>query len=240
MMLLPSTSISPGTQATVDVDQQHSSGNSRFSQGAADELQKTHHQLQNTRTEIAFCNSPNEFCSSSLRTCAGKTNRLHFHHRASPPERSHAIKMRSPTQPKGALMKTMMLCFAVVFATGTVYATVPSTNHAAAYTTLTSTRTASVSMAPMSAARESREYQRIRGTYALDSGGTLTISRDGRRMFVELTNQPRIEVQFNAEGTLVSLDGRAMFRFREAPNGLIAQVVMTQSAGAATAMKTAP
>lgn len=137
-------------------------------------------------------------------------------------------------------MKSMMLCFAAAFAAGSVYANVPSTNHAAAYTTLTSTQTTTVSAAPLSPARESRAYQRIRGTYTLDGGGTLTISRDGRQLFVDMTGRPRVQVRFDGEGTLVSTDGRAMFAFREAPNGLIAQVVMTQSAAQATAMKTTP
>jgi hypothetical protein len=137
-------------------------------------------------------------------------------------------------------MKTMMLCFAAALTAGTVYATVPSANHATTYATLTATRTATVSMTPLSPAGESREYQRIRGTYALDGGGTLTVSRDGRQLYVEITSRPRMAVRIDAEGTLVSEDGRTTFRFREAPNGLIANVVMTQSTGAATAMQLRP
>jgi hypothetical protein len=137
---------------------------------------------------------------------------------------------------KGTVMKTMMLCVAAALTAGAVHATVPSANHATTYAALTTTRTTTVSMTPLSPASESREYQRIRGSYALESGGSLTVSRDGRRLFVEITNQPRVEVRFDARGTLVSLDGRTTFRFREAPNGLIAQVVMTQEAGATTAM----
>lgn len=137
-------------------------------------------------------------------------------------------------------MKSMMLCFAIAFTAGSAYANVPSANHATIYSALKSTRATPASAAPLSPARESREYQRVRGTYALDGGGTLTISRDNGRLFVDITGRPRIEVRFDAEGTLVSTDGRLIFTFREAPSGLIAHVAMTLVEMPATAMKTAP
>jgi hypothetical protein len=127
-------------------------------------------------------------------------------------------------------MNTFQLtCIAATAFASTATANVPSNNHTAAYLNMTSSAVAASPNSTINA------FKRFRGDYLLDDGSVLSVSRDGQRVFANISGRSRVEVRATAVNTLTSPDGGTTITFKQQPNGVISQVVMTQRPVVATA-----
>jgi hypothetical protein len=122
-----------------------------------------------------------------------------------------------------------LTCIAAAAFASTATANVPSDNHTAVYLNMTSYTVAASPNSTINA------FKRFRGDYLLDDGSMLSISRHGRRVFANISVRSRVEVRATAVNTLASPDSDTTITFKQKPNGVISQVVMTQSPAVAAA-----
>lgn len=52
-----------------------------------------------------------------------------------------------------------------------------------------------------------QEFYQYQGAYALSNGQTLTLSRGAVRLYAQIGQQPRQEIQWRGEGNFTALDG---------------------------------
>lgn len=73
-------------------------------------------------------------------------------------------------------------------------------------------------------------YQQFRGSYAMEDGSTLHLYRMGRTFYAELDGVRTAEIRATAPDRFVAIDGNMEIAFRQFPNGVVSQVVLTRSA----------
>lgn len=73
-------------------------------------------------------------------------------------------------------------------------------------------------------------FQEFRGTYTMENGTVLRLTRHGRNFYVEVSGQPRMEVRATSSNTFVALGGTAEITFEQHANGVVSRVVMKQAA----------
>ncbi len=73
-------------------------------------------------------------------------------------------------------------------------------------------------------------FQEFRGSYTMENGTVLRLTRHGRNFYVEVSGQPRMEVRATSSNTFVALGGTAEITFEQHANGVVSRVVMKQAA----------
>ena len=73
-------------------------------------------------------------------------------------------------------------------------------------------------------------YREFVGTYDLDNGARLRLSRHGRQFLVEVTDQPVYEVRAISPDTFVAVTGDAELVFKQHANGIVSKVTLKQPA----------
>lgn len=73
-------------------------------------------------------------------------------------------------------------------------------------------------------------FQEFRGSYTMENGTVLRLTRHGRNFYVEVSGQPRMEVRASSPNTFVALGGGAEITFEQHANGVVSRVVMKQAA----------
>lgn len=71
-------------------------------------------------------------------------------------------------------------------------------------------------------------YREFHGEYLLDDGRSVRLSRDGRRFFVEVSGQPKIEVRASSADTFVAIAGGTELVFKQHANGIVSRVLLKQ------------
>jgi hypothetical protein len=66
--------------------------------------------------------------------------------------------------------------------------------------------------------------ERYRGSYTLEDGRALSLTRSGQQLFVEIGDAPLVEIEQTAPGEFVSRDGRMTVVFRALQNGVVETV----------------
>ena len=87
-----------------------------------------------------------------------------------------------------------------------------------------------VHAAPMSYRKSNAAFQPARGAYYFDDGSILTLYKSGTKFYAEFTGQPTFEIIAVAADKFVNTTGETELTFKEAPNGLINEVVMRMPA----------
>jgi hypothetical protein len=72
-------------------------------------------------------------------------------------------------------------------------------------------------------------YRDVGGEYLLDAGGSLRLSQFGRRFFVEVNGQPKIEVRASSANAFVTVAGDIELAFERHANGLVSRLVLTRA-----------
>jgi hypothetical protein len=78
---------------------------------------------------------------------------------------------------------------------------------------------------PMTAA----EFDELRGQFVLQSGGQLNVMRHNRKFYLTIEGQPAREILPTAANAFVDQTGSMTLMFKQAPNGNVYGVTLTQA-----------
>ncbi len=73
-------------------------------------------------------------------------------------------------------------------------------------------------------------FHEFRGTYIMEDGTLLRLTRHGRNFYIEVAGQPRMEVRASTPNTFVAIGGNSAITFEQAANGVVSRVLLKQAA----------